>query len=148
MGNFALRQVEEADADRPNSETDANMATMFKILSERKSVQVDHMVLNRVSFAQTIENLFALSFLVKDGRVEYKFSEDGIQSVGKYVRSSSYPFVNPKPFFACFLSRAASITSSFRVGKQFEVFVSSRRQGNLNMFVSSRGEGNLLLCVV
>ncbi|CAM6104556.1 unnamed protein product [Calypogeia fissa] len=75
------QQVEEADADKPNTETEANINTMFQILIRRKECQIDHLVLNRVSFAQTIENLFALSFLVKDGRVEFKFGENGSQVV-------------------------------------------------------------------
>ncbi|VVA98960.1 unnamed protein product [Arabis nemorensis] len=62
-------EVDETEAEK-QTDTNNNMAIMFNILRKNKRVKIENLVFNRRSFAQTVENLFALSFLVKDGRVE------------------------------------------------------------------------------
>ncbi|KAK7259519.1 hypothetical protein RIF29_25128 [Crotalaria pallida] len=71
--------IDDTEEERP--ETDKNMLTMFDILLKNKVAKLENLVLNRNSFAQTVENLFALSFLVKDGRAEIKMNEAGWQLV-------------------------------------------------------------------
>ncbi|PPD95079.1 hypothetical protein GOBAR_DD07891 [Gossypium barbadense] len=64
-----INKVDETGAEE-KTDTDRNMAVMFEILRRKRQVKLESFILNRSSFAQTVENLFSLSFLVKDGRVE------------------------------------------------------------------------------
>ena len=53
------------------------VAVMFGVLKKNNPVKLENLILNRHSFAQTVENLFALSFLVRDGRVFMEVDENG-----------------------------------------------------------------------
>lgn len=68
------------------TDTDLNMSTMFEILKKKKKVELSCLILNRRSFAQTVENLFALSFLAKDGRVKIAVEANGSHIVCKCNR--------------------------------------------------------------
>lgn len=78
--------VRPDDIDNINNEekqeTDKNMEVMWNILRqkerENKPVHLLELVMNHASFSQTVENLFTLSFLVKDNKVELKHSDQGV----------------------------------------------------------------------
>lgn len=77
----AVRPEEVEDlADHDTQETDRNMEEMWKALNgqPQATARLIELVLNTRCFAQTCENAFSLSFLVRDARVELHHSEDGL----------------------------------------------------------------------
>lgn len=87
------------------SDTDKNMATMFEILRRKKQVKLESLMLNRKSFARTVENLFALSFLVKDGRAEVVVDENGSHLVSPKNAPAASSVVAREVVYAHFVFR-------------------------------------------
>lgn len=73
------KNAEECCAEK--QETDKNMEEMFVVLLEasnaERGVGFPQLVHNPKSFSQTVENIFTLSFLVKDGRVKMEPNPSG-----------------------------------------------------------------------
>lgn len=104
-------QLEET-AGEDKTDTDKNMATMFQILRRHKSAKLENLILNRKSFAQTVENLFALSFLIKDGRADISVDDKLCHMVCKFLTSIFF-FI----FFFCCLLFHDSVTNFYAAPK-------------------------------
>ncbi|KAK7472757.1 hypothetical protein VKT23_000867 [Stygiomarasmius scandens] len=70
------QELKEEDISRSTNETTKNVATLEGILSETGPINLFKFIVNPEDFAQSVENLFYLSFLIRDGKVALETSED------------------------------------------------------------------------
>jgi len=72
------QQITEDDITRSENETTKNVAAIEKILSNQDgAVNLFKFIVNPNDFGQSVENLFYLSFLIRDGKVALETNEDG-----------------------------------------------------------------------
>ncbi|CAG8776236.1 29609_t:CDS:2, partial [Racocetra persica] len=69
------KQLEEKDIERQENETTKNVRNIWNILAEKSPINFFEFIVNPESFGQTVENLFYLSFLVRDAKVN--IDDDG-----------------------------------------------------------------------
>ncbi|KAJ7072218.1 Nse4 C-terminal-domain-containing protein [Mycena amicta] len=72
------QELHEEDIARSENETTKNVATLESILSEQDgSINLFKFVINPDDFAQSVENIFYLSFLIRDGKVAMETQDNG-----------------------------------------------------------------------
>ncbi|XP_019253960.1 PREDICTED: non-structural maintenance of chromosomes element 4 homolog B-like [Nicotiana attenuata] len=80
----------ETAEDKPD--VNKNMSIISELLKEKKCVMLDELLFRRTSFAHTVENLFALSFLVHNGEAAISADETGSRFLCEIVPRSSARF--------------------------------------------------------
>lgn len=63
-------------------------------LRETGGIDLVRFVVNPHSFGQTVENLFYVSFLIREGSVKLAFDENGLPSLGKHAVPTTYTSAN------------------------------------------------------
>ncbi|KAF9012435.1 Nse4 C-terminal-domain-containing protein [Cyathus striatus] len=71
------QELREEDIARSENETTKNVATIKKILDQAGTTNLFKFVVNPNDFAQSVENIFYLSFLIRDGMVALDIDEKG-----------------------------------------------------------------------
>ncbi|KAJ3534926.1 hypothetical protein NMY22_g6711 [Coprinellus aureogranulatus] len=71
----APQQLKEEDIQRSENETTKNVAEIRKLLEETGEVNLFEFIINPNDFAQSVENIFYLSFLIRDGIVALDIKE-------------------------------------------------------------------------
>ncbi|KNC99739.1 Smc5-Smc6 complex subunit NSE4 [Spizellomyces punctatus DAOM BR117] len=71
------QQLKESDFDKQENETTTLVFQIAKRLHEVGNINFFTFIVNPESFGQTVENLFYLSFLIRDGKVQLNEDEEG-----------------------------------------------------------------------
>ncbi|KAI8893569.1 Nse4 C-terminal-domain-containing protein [Globomyces pollinis-pini] len=69
-------QLTDKDIDRDSNETSLNVQRVYHRLTQVEPINFFKFIVNPLSFGQTVENLFHLSFLVRDAKVSIEESEE------------------------------------------------------------------------
>ncbi|KAH7441290.1 hypothetical protein KP509_03G032300 [Ceratopteris richardii] len=80
-----------ADGGDKQSHTDKNIRAMFNVLRRfgEQGCELEKLVLSRDSFSHTVENIFCLSFLVKDGRAQITVQDGKHYVAFKYAPTAA-----------------------------------------------------------
>ncbi|KAH9895829.1 Nse4 C-terminal-domain-containing protein [Cubamyces lactineus] len=69
------QEITEDDITRSENETTKNVATLERLLSKMDAVNLFKFIINPNDFGQSVENLFYLSFLIRDGKCALEIEE-------------------------------------------------------------------------
>jgi len=69
--------ITEDDITRSENETTKNVIALRTLLGECGTINLFRFIINPNDFGQSVENLFYLSFLIRDGSCALQISEDG-----------------------------------------------------------------------
>ncbi|KAJ7735982.1 Nse4 C-terminal-domain-containing protein [Mycena metata] len=69
--------IREEDISRSENETTKNVAVIAALLEQIDQINLFRLVINPGSFSQSVENIFYLSFLIRDAKVAFQINEDG-----------------------------------------------------------------------
>ncbi|KAF8622646.1 hypothetical protein AX15_006758 [Amanita polypyramis BW_CC] len=71
------QELKEEDITRSQNETTKNVVALEAILENEERINLFRLIVNPRDFAQSVENLFYLSFLIRDGKVALEINDDG-----------------------------------------------------------------------
>lgn len=93
MSTKLVNKVEDAVTDDMTEEEQLALMDQYGV-SENKNIAFFKFAINPFSFPQTIENMFYISFLIRDGKVGVEIDENDMVFLGL----SSLPLPFPSPF--------------------------------------------------
>ncbi|PFH50906.1 hypothetical protein AMATHDRAFT_143981 [Amanita thiersii Skay4041] len=70
------QEIKEEDISRSQNETTKNVLEHI-LENEEGPINIFKLIINPNDFAQSVENLFYLSFLIRDGKVAFEITSDG-----------------------------------------------------------------------
>ncbi|KAJ7447314.1 Nse4 C-terminal-domain-containing protein [Mycena galericulata] len=71
------QELREEDIARSENETTKNVQMVAAVLNQVEKINLFKLVVNPESFAQSVENIFHLSFLIRDAKVALEMSDNG-----------------------------------------------------------------------
>ncbi|KAJ7038930.1 Nse4 C-terminal-domain-containing protein [Mycena alexandri] len=71
------QSIREEDISRSENETTKNVAIVAALLEQIDKINLFRLVINPNSFSQSLENIFYLSFLIRDAKVAFQIDDDG-----------------------------------------------------------------------
>jgi non-structural maintenance of chromosomes element 4 len=73
--------LKQGDIEKQENATDKMVKYVASLLKEHAPINLFEFVINPVHFGQTIENIFYLSFNVRDARAKIELNEEGVPIV-------------------------------------------------------------------